>query len=229
MVIATWIAFVRRRSLNLYTSSNLSSVQDPETGYINRENWLSDNLTFPFGPDVFATLISARHKQQTLLLEISNNMIAMGLPPPGASVRLASAEETRKWEIQGWDEVNQTLTYLVFMTDHLIKAYERAASLREARGVQRLTYPALLVPLSVISGYFSMAERFAPGGWFSWIFWALSILAVMITLLLVFTNPVSVISRVVGRIKLATFGGLRRPRDEEQADRSRAPSISVLS
>src|SRR5436309_13764498 len=87
IVIANWIAFLRCRYFNLLSASTLVSVTRSPTGYVNRTNWLNNDLDFPRKRGIFGNLINAQHKLETLLKEISGNIAALGLTQSVANTR----------------------------------------------------------------------------------------------------------------------------------------------
>jgi hypothetical protein len=200
IVIANWIAFMRRRYLNLLSASSLVSVSRSPTNYVNRTNWLNKDLDFPWQPGIFGNLINARFKLESLLKEVSGNMAALGLVQSTAHAYQKTGADG--WEMRGWEEVTHWATHVVQMMNILTQAYQHTATIQEAqaandlaRSVAKITNLVIfLTPISVIAGFFSMAGDFSPAGSKSWVFWAVTCPVVSIISLAFFTNMVPFIS-----------------------------------
>ena len=85
--------------------------------------------------------------------------------------------------IEDYEEIAsliQTYTHRIEMTisvaTSLIQAIDCRRSLTETEDISRLTYLALgFIPLSFVSGLFSMNERIAPGGEYFWVYFVVAI------------------------------------------------------
>ncbi|KAL8712684.1 MAG: hypothetical protein Q9220_003216 [cf. Caloplaca sp. 1 TL-2023] len=74
------------------------------------------------------------------------------------------------------DVYNHRIELTVSIVASLIQIVDSRRSFVETANIKRLTYLALVfVPLTFISSLFSMAERFAPGGEYFWIYFVVAI------------------------------------------------------
>ena len=120
LVIAFWVDFVRRRYIHMLTTSELSSVNPNETGYVSRTGWLQ-HLDFLYEENIFGSLINARHKQASLLREICANMRALGLPPLENHVCGENVQDA--WERHGWNEVWLLTNHITEMMNLFTQSY----------------------------------------------------------------------------------------------------------
>lgn len=84
------------------------------------------------------------------------------------------------------DTYGRRLEALVSIATSIIQTIDCRWSLIETRDISRLTYLALsFLPLTLVSGLFSMNDTIAPGGRTFWLYFAVSIPLCIITFLIV--------------------------------------------
>lgn len=77
--------------------------------------------------------------------------------------------------LQRAGELNNAYSSLTGIVNAELSLVEARRSIREAKSMKILTIVAMIfIPLSFTSGMFSMADAYAPGGKYFWIFWAVS-------------------------------------------------------
>jgi hypothetical protein len=168
IVIAIWIAFLRRRFLNLLSVNTPVSVSRTETDFLNRASWAQREWDSTWHRGIFSDLVNARFKIDIIRTEIGGNMAALGLTHPTWNV--AQNTHAEEWEKVGWESVLKLASTIEHMVEIFTQSYSQAASIHESqtandltRSVNRITTLAtLFLPISVISGIFSMGGSFLP-------------------------------------------------------------------
>ena len=98
------------------------------------------------------------------------------------------------------DTYIRRLEGLVSIATSLIQAIDSRRSLTETASISRLTYLALsFIPLTFVSGFFSMNTSIAPGGRLFWLYFAVSV-PLCILVFLIVRPPKSTLGTFVTRI-----------------------------
>jgi hypothetical protein len=206
IVISMWIAFIRRRFLNLLNVSTLVSVNHSGTDFLNRASWAKREWDSTWHRGIFSNLVNARFKLDIVRGEVTGNLAALGLTQHTLNVdQNVDAEE---WEKAGWESVIRLTLTVQQMVEIFMQSYSQAASIQETktsndltRSVNRITTLAtVLLPISVISGVFSINGDFALGAAKDWVFWAVTGPVLALTAFLLFTNAIEVIKSLARRI-----------------------------
>ena len=98
------------------------------------------------------------------------------------------------------DTYSHRLEGLICISTSLIQAIDSRRSLTETISISRLSYLALsFIPLTFVSGIFSMNDNIAPGGKCFWLYFAVSIPLCIIVALIVHP-PTTTLANFVARI-----------------------------
>jgi hypothetical protein len=205
IVISMWIAFIRRRFLNLLNVSTLISVNHSGTDFLNRASWAKREWSSTWHRGIFSNLVNARFKLDIVRSEVTGNLAALGLTQH--TLNVDQNVDVEEWEKAGWESVIRLTLTVQQMVEIIMQSYSQAASIQEtktsndlARSVNRITTLAtVLLPISVISGVFSMNGDFALGAVNNWVFWAVTGPFLALTAFLLFTNAIEVVKRLAKR------------------------------
>ncbi|KAG2417084.1 hypothetical protein HFD88_008302 [Aspergillus terreus] len=178
LVISIFLAFLRRRYLNLLGLQSRFSFSQA----INRCDYLRsfmDGSLSTWQHELFGFIVNAKFRLNVLLKEIEDNMAALGLSPNVANGTAAIPS----WERDGWTAVHESCTTVLNMTNMLLDSYlqfvsveEAQSSNRVAKSLARITVvTTLFIPLSTVAAILSMNETFLPGSQYDWVFWAVSL------------------------------------------------------
>lgn len=199
IVISLWIAFIRRRFLNLLSVSTLVSVNHSGMDFLNRASWAKREWDSTWHRGIFSNLVNARFKLDILRSEITENLAALGLTQ--CTLNVDRNVDVEEWEKAGWESVIRLTSTVQQMVEIFVQSYSQAASIQETktsndltRSVNRITTLAtVFLPISVISGVFSINGDFAPGAVKGWVFWAVTGPVLALTAFLLFTNAIEAI------------------------------------
>ena len=109
------------------------------------------------------------------------------------STLLVEDYEHIAWSLNNY---SRRLDALVSVATSLIQAMDSRRALTETRNISRLTYLALsFIPLTFVSGLFSMNDNIAPGGKLFWLYFAVSIPLCLLVFMIV--HPPASISAVI--------------------------------
>lgn len=178
LVISIFLAFLRRRYLNLLGLQSRFSYSQA----INRCDYLRsfmDGSLSTWQHELFGFIVNVKFRLNVLLKEIEDNMTALGLSPDVVSGTAAIPS----WERDGWTAVHDSCTTVLNMTNMLLESYlqfvtveEAQSSNRVAKSLARITVlTTLFIPLSTVAAILSMNETFLPGSRFDWVFWVVSL------------------------------------------------------
>jgi CorA-like Mg2+ transporter protein len=206
IVIAMWIAFIRRRFLNLLSVNTLVSVTRTETDFLNRASWAKREWDSSWHRGIFSDLVNARFILDIVQTEVASNMAALGLAQ--STMNVAQNAHADEWETTGWESVLRLASTVEKMVEIFTQSYSQVATIQETktsndltRSVNKITALAMFfLPISVISGIFSMGGSFLPGESKNWVFWAVSCPVLVLTAFLLFTNAIQFIERKFRRI-----------------------------
>lgn len=195
LVISTWIAFLRRRYVNLLRLQK-NPMKPSQTIRCNYLHNISEGTLNSYHDDLFDFIIGSNAAMVELTREIEEDALSLGisLSPMAAANNIYSmtdsgAHRPPQWEIDGWKSIRDLASAVgcitkAFETSYLqyITIQEARTSNRNAHSLSKITVLTMLfIPLSTIASILSMSGEFLPGNSLQWIFWAVSI-PVLITL-----------------------------------------------
>lgn len=152
------------------------------------------------------------HKLQMVRLFIEYRHKRRGtLFPQSDSNGETSQQDSSSWDLLLMDihhledQINQharsieTLNPIITTLVQLIDSHK---SIAQAEDIRRLTYIAIaFVPLSYISGIFSMSDPYQPGGKSFWVYWVIAVpVAALIMGSLMLENRIAVLFRLCRRL-----------------------------
>lgn len=119
-----------------------------------------------------------------IIRELEDNMVSLGLPMKnGTAWNSGIPGEPQQWEIDGWISVMDLAHNVDGLANVLATGYLQYITIQEARisnsneqNLSKITVLTMLfIPLSTVSGFFSMSDDFLPGSPRAWVFWVVSI------------------------------------------------------
>ncbi|KAK5653830.1 hypothetical protein OQA88_7989 [Cercophora sp. LCS_1] len=183
------------------------SVSNPEGTHAGRgkksvaTTWLDSAWTRPWQSRAFGRLVRARLAPETIATNPRTNVDALGLLGGTSFVsndsnRSTSMSLMEGWEADAWYSLREALDGCKRRLDILWQAYSEAVAARESimsnfqgRHVGYLSSLAtLFVPVSLVTGIFSMGGEFAPSESHFWVYRAVSVPVMILGCVLLFTR-----------------------------------------
>lgn len=168
LIRCKWETYLASRMTDYYTKLDRFHFKNPVS---NALTWFH-TWDIAWRADIFRRLTFAKLGiEDAVSKDISANLKALGV---GHSDTALSQDETVEWK-----NLQSSGTALANKYANLIDAYLQEVTIQEsrtsnhqARSVGRLTALAtVLVPISIITGMFSMGEEFLAGKSQFWVFW----------------------------------------------------------
>ncbi|KAH8902478.1 hypothetical protein BR93DRAFT_886947 [Coniochaeta sp. PMI_546] len=183
LVIATMLAFLRRRYLNLLRIQK-THVKPNQTLRNNYLSSFSEGALSSWHDEFFDFIVGSCAAMRELIREMEENMVSLGLPlKSGTAPDPEVVGVPPQWEVDGWGAVLDIGQLVNELTNALGTGYLQYVSIQEARvsncnaqNLSKLTVLTMLfIPLSTVASMFSMSDDFLLGGPRAWVFWVVSI------------------------------------------------------
>jgi hypothetical protein len=132
--------------------------------------------------EVFGFIVDVKFVMGILLIELKENLEALGLYRPGSSDEL-------QWERDGWLSVQDHCGKIIGIADAFLQSYMQFTTMQEAQAANQnasnlahiTNLTMLFIPLSTIAAIFSMDDKFLPGKTKGWIFWVTALPVLIVT------------------------------------------------
>jgi hypothetical protein len=132
--------------------------------------------------EVLGFIVDVKFVMSILLIELKENLEALGLYRPGSSDEL-------QWERDGWLSVQDHCGKIIGIADAFLQSYMQFTTMQEAQaanknasnGAHITNLTMLFISLSTTAAIFSMDDKFLPGRKKGWIFWVTALPVLIVT------------------------------------------------